>query len=435
MTDVGPAPMQVGAVLLLEHHPTFEPGAAIAAIGDRIVTVPRLRQVLRPTPLAAGRRVWVDDPRFSLDDHVGHRACPDPGDEAALLAVAADVVGTPLPMDRPLWRMTVVTDLTGGCAALVVAFHHTLADGIGGLAVLANLVDGVTDEVIGTFPRPPPTPGELRRDAWRSRARSIAGAGSAVARVRTAMGQLHRGDGTKPARCSLNQPTGADRHYAVVRTDLEQIHRQAHAKGGTVNDLVLTAVGGALRALLASRGEQVDELVVSVPVSARTETSATQLGNDVGVIPIAIPTIGDPSERLAEVARRTRAAKDTTRGASTALIGPLFRLLAWLGLFRWFINRQHLVHTFTTNVRGPDVTLAFLGARITDAVGLAVTTGNVTVSFAALSYAGTLAITIIADIDTCADLDLDIAREALRAELRQLGVDDLPSPLGSPVEG
>lgn len=427
--------MQVGAVLLLEHHAGFEPRAATSVLGDRIKTVPRLRQVLGPTPIGGGRRVWLDDPHFSLDNHVDHRICTEPGDEVALLAIAADVVGTPLPMDRPLWRLAIVTDLAGGCAALVVAFHHVLADGIGGLAVLANLVDGVTDEVLGAFPSPPPTPGELRRDAWRSRARSIVGAGATMARVRDAMGQLRRGSGARPVRCSLNQPTGADRHYAVVRADLEQIHRQAHAQGATVNDLVLTAIGGALRTLLAARGEQVDELVVSVPVSARTETSATQLGNDVGVIPVAVPTVGGPSERLAEVTRRTRAAKDTPPDASTALIGPLFRLLAWLGLFRWFINRQRLIHTFTTNVRGPDVMLAFLGARITDAVGLAVTTGNVTVSFAALSYAGTLAITIIADIDTCPALDLDIARDALRAELRQLGVDDAPSPLGSPVEG
>jgi len=276
-TDVGPAPMQVGALLVLDPAAGFEPEAAMAAIGRRITAVPRLRQVLCPTPVGGGRRIWVDDDAFTLTDHVVHRTCPAPGDEAAVLAVAA--------------------------------------------------------------------------------------------------------------------------------------------------------VGGALQRVMAARGEQVDELVVSVPVSARTEATATDLGNDVGVVPITIATAGDPSHRLDEIARSTRAAKQTPRGASTAVIGPLFRLLAGLGLFRWFINRQRMVHTFTTNVRGPAATLAFLGSPIIDAVPFAVTTGNVTLSFAALSYAGTLAITIIADVDACPDLDL--VRDSLRAELGALGIDDIPGVLGS----
>lgn len=431
-TDVGPAPMQVGALLVLDHVAGFEPEAAIAAIGQRIVAVPRLRQVLRPTPFGGGRRIWVDDESFTLADHVTSGACPAPGDEAAVLAAAAEVVGTPLPRDRPLWRLRIVTGLPGDRAALVVAFHHVLADGIGGLAVLATLVDGLGHEATRPFPLAAPTPGALRREALRERARSVARLGATVARVRTALGQLRGGGGTKPVRCSLNQPTGPGRHYAVVRVDLEQIRQRGHAQGATVNDVVLTAVGGALHAVLAARGEQVDELVVSVPVSARTETTATDLGNDVGVIPITISTAGDPSLRLDQIARSTRAAKQTARGASTAVIGPLFRLLAALGLFRWFINRQRLVHTFTTNVRGPAETLTFLGAPIIDVVPFAVTTGNVTLSFAALSYAGTLTITIIADVDACPDLDR--VRQSLRAELAALGVDDIAGPVGSDAE-
>lgn len=249
----------------------------------------------------------------------------------------------------------------------------------------------------------------------------------AAGRVRDAAAQLRVGGGEKPARCSLNQPTGAARHFAVVRTEVEQLRRRAHEHGATVNDVVLTAVGGALGTVLAARGEQVDELVVSVPMSARTSTTAADLGNDVGVVPVRIPTSGDPAARLAAVARLTRAAKQTPRGASSAIIGPAFRLLAAVGVFRWFINRQRLVHTFTTNVRGPAEALTFLGARITDVVALTITTGNVTVSFAALSYAGTLAVTIIADVDTCPDLTA--LHHALSDELGRLGVDVVPSPL------
>lgn len=252
----------------------------------------------------------------------------------------------------------------------------------------------------------------------------------AAGRVRDAAAQLRVGGGEKPARCSLNQPTGSGRQFAVVRVDVEQLRRRAHEHGATVNDVVLTAVGGALGAVLAARGEHIDELVVSVPMSARTSTTAADLGNDVGVVPVCIPTAGDPAVRLAAVARLTHAAKQTPRGASSAIIGPVFRLLAAVGVFRWFINRQRLVHTFTTNVRGPAEALTFLGARITDVVALTITTGNVTVSFAALSYAGTLAVTIIADVDTCPDLTA--LHHALGDELGCLGVEVVPPPLGPP---
>jgi hypothetical protein len=185
-----------------------------------------------------------------------------------------------------------------------------------------------------------------------------------------------------------------------------------------VNDVVLTAVAAALRALLSTRGEDVDRFVVSVPVSARLHATAADLGNQVGVIPIEVPATGDATVRLAAIAERTRAAKQTSRAASTALLGPVFRLLARLGIFQWFIDRQRLVHTFVTNLRGPDVQLTFLERPIVDVIPVAVVTGNVTVSLAVLSYAGGLDITLIADPDACPDLD--VLRDALQGELDRL---------------
>ena len=196
----------------------------------------------------------------------------------------------------------------------------------------------------------------------------------------------------------------------------------AHRDGATVNDVALTAVAAALRSLLASRGESVDRFVISVPVSARRQASASDLGNEVGVIPLEIPADGDPRDRLRTIAARTQAAKRTPPAASTAVLGPAFRVLARLGLFEWFIDRQRRVHTFVTNLRGPDARLFFTGAPITDVVAVSVTTGNVSVAFAVLSYAGTLGITVIADPDACPDLDVLVG--ALEAELATLLVHD-----------
>ena len=406
-TDVGPVPMQVGVVLVLDPTPAFAPEEVVRQLADRVRAVPRLRRALRSTPLGCGRPIWVDDPAFDVGRHTEVVSCPSSGDEHSLLAVAATAVTTPLPRERPLWRITIVTDLADGRAALIVVFHHVLADGIGGLAVLAHLVDGAPP-VAPTpgFPEAAPSPGALAADAWRGRARAIGGLGRSVRRLRAAVAQLRgAGGGARPAPSSLNAPTGAHRAFRIARSPVADLRRVAHAHDATINDLVLTSVAGALHDLVHARGEHVERFVLSVPMSSRAEASADALGNEVGVVPLELPGAGPWPERLAEIAAATRAAKARPRAATGAVINPMFRTLAALRLFHRFIDRQHLVHTFTTNVHGPDEPLRFLDAPITDALALAVVTGNVTVSFAALSYAGMLAVTVVADPDACPDLD------------------------------
>ena len=133
---------------------------------------------------------------------------------------------------------------------------------------------------------------------------------------------------------------------------------------------------------------------------------------------VALPVTGDRVERLLVVADRTRAAKATDPAATIALLGPLFRLLARLRIFRWFINRQRLVHTFTTNLRGPDTLLRFAGRPVTAIVPVTLVSGNVTSSFAVLSYHGILTVTVIVDPVACPDLE--VLEAALRAELDAL---------------
>jgi hypothetical protein len=219
----------------------------------------------------------------------------------------------------------------------------------------------------------------------------------------------------RPARSSLNEPTGPLRRFATVRVDLDPIRSAAHAHHATVNDVVLSSIAAALHRLLATRGEQVDQFVISVPFSARRDTSARDLGNQSGVIPLRVCGVGDPVRRLRSLAETTRAAKREQPAASNALLGPLFRGLARVGLYGWFINHQRLIHTFVTNLRGPQMRLSFLGCPIKSITALSVATGNVTVSFAVLSYAGSLTITLIADPRACPDLSQ--LQDALKEEL------------------
>jgi diacylglycerol O-acyltransferase len=412
----GSTPMQVGTVLMLDACEGLDPRLVVDAIAHRVIAVPRLRQRLVKVPWGCGRPVWVDDRDFSVTNHFSTVRCPAPGGESAVLGVAAEMLITRLPRDRPLWTAKLVTDTGQGGAALIIIFHHVLADGIGGLAVLANLVDGAAEGHDCVFPIRMPSLRQLAVEAVTERIRSARELPAVLRRIRGASSQLRPAFSMRPARSSLNKPTGPSRRFASVRADLNQIRSAAHAHQATVNDAVLSAIAAALHRLLAIRGERVDQFVISVPFSARRQAIASDLGNHSGVIPVCVSGVGDPARRLASLAAATRAAKRAQRGASTALLGPFFRLLAATGLYRRFIDRQRLIHTFVSNLRGPESRLSFLNCRITSITPLSAATGNVTVSFAVLSYAGNLTITLIADPDTCPDLSelRDILEEELR---------------------
>lgn len=415
----GGAAVQTAVILGLGLGPPPSLSAVRSAFGTRIRAVPRLRQRLMWTPPGAGRPVWVDDAEFDIERHVRHMVCPAPGDEPALCDLAAGLVTDPLAFEHPPWAATLVTGLADRRAALVIVFHHVLADGISGLAVLARLLDGAPPSPADQgFPRPPPATAALYADAWASRARAPLRVPQGLARLRGAIAGTRPGMHVRPSPSSLNRPTGPHRRLAVARADLAAVHTAAHAHHATVNDAILTAVAGALGAVLRRRGEAVDTLVASVMVSARPDGQPGAPGNRVGSFPAALPATGDRRRRLERIARVTATRKFAARSASSAMWAPLVRVLAALRLFRWFANHQSLVSTFVTNLRGPTTRQKFLGMEITNIIPVSATAGNVTVVFAALSYAGVLAVTVCGDPDACPDL-AEIA-PALQAELAAL---------------
>jgi diacylglycerol O-acyltransferase / wax synthase len=400
-----PPPLQVGAALILEAPGELDVGGLRTVLQQRIAAVPRLRQRLQRVPLGCGRPIWVDDAGFTIDDHVTVVTPHSEADDAGLLDIAADLVTKPLPEDRPLWSATLVPGMTGGRAGLVLVMHHVVGDGLAGLAVLRGLVDGSAASAAAAVPQPRPTRAALAKDAWRGHIRSLQRLTKGLGRLFAAFDELRPSLAGRAQPCSLNKPTGPRRSIRTIVVDLHQVRELAHGNGATVNDLVLTAVTGALHQLLTDRGERLDTLVVSVPFAARTRTEPGQLGNRSGVIPVNLPTSGGFSDRLTAVSAIMRAAKQYERGASTAVLGPVFRLLARLGMYQYFIDHQPFVHTFVSDLRGPDEPLSVLGCRVLEVVPLSVATGNVTVSFTALSYDKRLVITMIFDPETCPDAD------------------------------
>jgi diacylglycerol O-acyltransferase / wax synthase len=400
-------PEQLGVILLLDRAQGADLARVRRLIGDRIRAVPRLRQKLLRAPFGCGGPIWIDDPRFEIGNHVRAVTCPEPGDEHALLDLAIPLIAAPLPRTTPLWAAVLVTGLADGRSGLIVVLHHALADGVGGLAVLASLVDAGSDPPGARFPRPAPAAATLARDAFLGRLRALRQAARSWHLLRTSMGA---GGGLRPPRapaCSLNQRTGCRRKAAVVRANLATLRAAAHRHAATTNDVLLVAVAGALHRVLMARGESLDVLVMAVPVSGRGSGSEAALGNMVSPMLVAVPATGDVRQRLAQVTAVVQARKaDATGPPPIAVLGWLFRPLAALGAYHWYMNHQHRLNTLVSHVRGPAEQVTFDGSPISSAIPVALAEGgNITAYFEALSYAGTLTVTVIIDPDHFPDLD------------------------------
>jgi diacylglycerol O-acyltransferase / wax synthase len=404
--DTGEVPQQFGVILVLAEGTGFELETIRRLIAARIPAVPRLRQRLVRVPFGCGGPIWVDDPEFDIRRHVRAVVCHEPGDEPALLDAAVSAVMSPLSRAGPLWSATLVTGLADGAAALVLVLHHALADGVGGLAVLASLIDEPAIIPAVGFPRPAPTRSMIAREALVNRLAGLRRAPQSWRQLRQSMGA---GGGLRPIRatsCSLIQQTGPHRKLAVVRADLAALRAVAHRHGATANDAVLVAVGGALHGLLLSRRESIGTFVITVPVSGRSPGRGPALGNVVSPMLVSVPGTGAVPDRLRQVAAQIRAHKAAATGPPPiAALGWLFRPLAAVGGYCWYMNHQHRFHTLVSHVRGPAVPVMFGGSPVTAAIPVgAGPGGNITAYFEVLSYAGTLTVTAIVDPGLVPDL-------------------------------
>ena len=442
--DTGPVPEQLGALLLLDKGSDPDPDAMLRVIADRATTITRLRQRLVWPPAGCGRPVWIDDPGYRADQPIRLLRCPAPGDEQALLDLLTGIVTTPLPFTSPLWTAVLVTGLADGGMALAFVVHHVLADGIGGLAVLARLVDqsprpaasapettpdsGFPSTLPSTLPRPDPASfpapapswAMLAADARSERRASLSRLGWAIRGLRTSLSGAGGWHAPAAAPCSLVARTGPDRRLAVAHADLGALRKAAHRRGGTVNDALLAAVTGALGALLEGRSEHVTTFRVTVPVAARKAPSGAVLGNEVVPLVVGLPADGDPAQRVGRISAIVKAARAELSGPSlVVLLGPVFQAIAGLRLYRWYLNHQRRFHTLVSNVKGPKAKVSIGGVPVRELIGVSVAeSGNVAVNFVAMSYAGTLTVTIVAEPHLVPDLP-ELA-SLLQAELDAL---------------
>jgi diacylglycerol O-acyltransferase / wax synthase len=300
---------------------------------------------------------------------------------------------------------------------LFMKLHHAFADGISGVAAIGALLDLDADAPTPVpppwTPTPIPTAGELLGDNLRRRHQELTRPLLSLARPSRT---LRRAQAAWPVwreffaeqrapRTSLNRPIGADRRLAVVGSRLELIKQIAHAHQAKINDVVLAAVAGGLRQLLARRGEPVDRLTLRamVPISLHHQQPGRAQGNQDSAMVVPLPLEEpDPARRLRLIAAETAARKHKARPQTgSGIFGSPLLQRAFL---RGFAH-QRFLNTSITNVPGPPVPLYLAGARLLELFPVVSLMGNFTLAVAVLSYAGQLNLTAVADQDTCPDLE------------------------------
>ena len=425
--ETGPVHMHVASTTVFEGPaPGYE--ELRDHISSRLHLVPRFRQKLRFVPLGQGRPVWVDDPHFNVDYHVRHTALPQPGSEDQLRTLAARIFSQRLDRTKPVWEMWLVDGLEGGRFALVTKAHHCLVDGVSGVDITAVLFDLDREPPEPTasepwLPDPEPSSAQVLAEALVDRAtnpaeimrgaRSVMAAPSrvadAVVKELGAAGSFLR-TGLSAPRSPINRAIGPYRRFAWVRTDLEQMKRIKNEAGGTVNDVVVAAVSGALGRYLRGRGHSTTglELRAMVPISVRSADEQGALGNKVSAMMAPLP-VGreDPLERLRAVTETMRHLKSSRQAVGASLLTDVtdFTPPTIAAQAARLQSRQRFFNTVVTNVPGPQFPLYLLGRELLDIFPMVPLAANQAVCFGIMSYNGRVNFGLTADYDSSPDLD------------------------------
>lgn len=434
------AHMHIGSVSLFEMGPLRAAGGGLdverirSLVDAQLHRIPRFRQKLAAVPLT-GAPVWVDDPTFNLDYHLRHTALPHPGDTAALQRLTSRIFSQHLDRRRPLWETWLVEGLEGDRFAMVSKLHHALADGISGVDLAGALIgrdpDYRPEPAPSWIPRPTPSVPDLLGGEVRHRV------GAALGLVRGAVPRSTPDDGgagaRRPARAPglgdrlrrtvtalaaavetapptpLNTTIGPNRRFAWLRTDLARVREIREAAGGTLNDVALAVVAGAVRAFLGRRGCNVRGLDfrVMVPVSVRTPDERGRLGNRVSQLVVHLPLEEeDPLGRLRRVVDATRELKRSGQAQGGEALTSLSELLPprLAAVLERAAARRSFGNMIVTNVPGAPETAYMLGARLLESYPLVPLAPDQALNLALLSYDGGLHWGVNADWDAVPDV-------------------------------
>ena len=422
--------MHIGAIATFEGPPPkFD--AFLDNIRARLHLVPRYRQRLSFPPLESGRPVWVDDESFNLEYHVRQTALPRPGSGMQFVRLASRIFSQQLDRSKPLWELWLIEGLDDGRWALISKTHHSVIDGISGVDLATVLFDVQRDPP--PIPHPEaawepahePTPAELVASGALGAARTAVDSARRLSRLlvqpQAVLAEARDGveglselvwAGLNPAPDTpLNVEIGPHRRYRSVHTSLADFKFIKDTFGGTVNDVVLTVVSGALRTWLRSRGVRTEglELRALVPVSTRGKGAGSELGNQITAMRGPLPVyIEDPVARLRVVRQAMDGLKQSKQAIGAEVIAGAqnFAPPTILAQASRLNFSTRLFNMIVTNVPGPQFPLYVAGRRLIDVTPVAFLPRNHALALAIMSYDGKLNFGLLGDYDAIPDIDV-----------------------------
>ena len=432
--------MHIGSLAILEGPP---PGyeALSQMVRAHLPSVPRYRQRVHFVPMALGRPVWVDDPHFNLGYHLRRTALPPPGGDEEVRNLVGRVMSQQLDRGKPLWEMWIIEGLSEGRWGVLTKVHHCMVDGVAGTELLTMILDTERDPKLPApddwHPERQPLGAMLAVHALARRAvspyeqlRTLRSAARSPGRVAKTAAATARGLWSMtgvvapPPPSSLNGAIGPHRRWTWTRSQLSDVKRVRAAFGGTINDVVLTAIAGGFRALLAARDESTQrEVRTLVPVSVRSDEEHGEYNNRVSAIFANLPVgIEDPVERLAAMRAQMEHLKESGEAVAgdvlVGLSGFAPAMLLALGLRAATRMPQRSVNTVTTNVPGPQRPLYAAGRRMLECLPYVPIAGHVRIGVAIFSYDGGLTFGVTGDYDEA--LDLDVLCQGIEESIREL---------------
>jgi diacylglycerol O-acyltransferase / wax synthase len=448
--------MHVAGVMMFEGSPPKQ-DELIAMIDSRLHLVPRYRQKLAFVPFGQGRPRWVDDPHLNLGYHVRTTALPAPGSEDQLQALAGRILSQRLDRDKPLWELWVVEGLDGGERFAVISkTHHALVDGISGVDIMSVLFDTSPEPAAPPdpgkrwLPRPLPSRSQLLAEALVERAtvpgeivRGVRAVFRAPRRIATAaMGALGgvgalAWAGINPApETPYNVDIGPHRRFTWVRVALADVKAIKDSLGGTVNDVMLAVVAGALGRDLRRRGGDVRglELKAMVPVSVRGAEGRGQLGNQVAAVVAALPVgLDDARMRYEAISTSMRRVKESGQAVGAQVLTNLtgFAPPNVMSQASRVVARQRWFNLVVTNVPGPQHPLYLMGRELVETFPMVPLAERQALGVAILSYNGKIDFGLVGDYDVMSDIE-QLAKDfrSSLAELAEVAGVTLTAPEG-----
>lgn len=424
----------------------------------RLLPIRRFRQRI---VYRKGDPHWEVDPGFDLEAHVLESDLPAPGDDEALRAVVSELMSEPLKLDRPLWRFHILHGYKDGGSVLMGRLHHSIGDGMALLLVLLSLTDRTVGPPQGPPADPLDDPNDLENpfidlfrksphgvEAAKELARQIMPDGMRLleqsADAFKKMGPVVTGLASTSAFARLvgrpsdpktifKGPLGVTKRVAwsepILVSDVKEV---GQALGGTINDVLISAMTGGLRRYLDRHGQRAHGLSfrAAMPVNLRSIDKMSELGNRFGLVFLSLPVgIDDAVERLAELRRRAQALK---RSAEPVVVYAILKLL---GMVPLAVQRM-VVKIFgtkatavMTNVPGPREELYLAGRVIRELFFWVPQSGRLGLGISILSYAGHVRLGLASDAGLVPDPEVVV--EGFHEEFEELQARARTAPTGS----